>query len=233
MMTSPRWVDALTQALSFPENEYENTYQLATVDAESMPHVRTFMHREILHPDGFPNLPVLLTTTDVRTPKVTQIYCHPFTELAWWMSGSQDQFRVFGSVRIVTSPRTLCQAETYEEGLLALSKFQEQDYDWERKRLEIFDSISSDRKAGWCTPLPGSVMHSYEDAKKWPQTVPRLGEAQSEEDKRNQERALDNFALVLIEPTEVDWTQLGVNPWRRTRFTRNDGEWIEEIIVAS
>lgn len=88
-------------------------------------------------------------------------------------------------------------------------------------------------KASWCRPPPGSVMDAYEDARKWPQTVPKLGEAESEEDRRNQAWALRNFALVLVEAEEVDWLQIGEKPNQRTRFTRQEGktEWLEQIIV--
>ena len=59
----------------------------------------------------------------------------------------------------------------------------------------------------------------------------KLGEAETEDDKRNQEQALSNFALLLIEAVEVDWLQLAEKPNRRTRFTRSGEEWKEELIV--
>ena len=47
--------------------------------------------------------------------------------------------------------------------------------------------------------------------------------------------ALGNFAMVIFEPTQVDWVQLGEHPNRRTLFTRKDEQggthWVEEILV--
>ena len=108
--------------------------------------------------------------------------------------------------------------------------------DWEKKRQEVFNSMSSHMKATWARPPPGSSLNSYDDAKAYPETVSNIGEAANEEDKRNTEIALSNFALVLIEPHEIDWVQLGVAPNRRTRFTRlasegNGDEWEEQIQV--
>ena len=104
--------------------------------------------------------------------------------------------------------------------------------DWESKRSQVFDSMSGHMKASWCRPTPGSKLEGgYEEAKKWPQKLPRLGEAETEEDKKNLEIALGNFALVLIDPFEVDFVELGVNPNQRTKFTRDGENWVEEIVV--
>ena len=76
--------------------------------------------------------------------------------------------------------------------------------------------------------MPGG----YEDAKKWPQTVPTTTGATTEEEKRLVEQALANFALVLIEPTYVDWIQVSVVPNQRTLFHRGGGGiWTEAIVV--
>jgi len=92
--------------------------------------------------------------------------------------------------------------------------------------------MSGHMKASWCRPPPGSQLEcGYEEAKKWPQNLPKLGEAESEEDKKNLEMALGNFALVVIDPFEVDFVEMGVVPNQRTKFTRDGEQWIEEIIV--
>ena len=72
----------------------------------------------------------------------------------------------------------------------------------------------------------------YEEANGWPKSVPTTTGATNEEEKKLVEVALGNFALVLIEPTFVDWVQMGVVPIQRTFFTRGDnGSWIETIVV--
>jgi len=52
-----------------------------------------------------------------------------------------------------------------------------------------------------------------------------------EEDKKNLEIALRNFALIVIDPFEVDFVELGVDPNQRTKFTRDGEQWMEEIVV--
>lgn len=72
----------------------------------------------------------------------------------------------------------------------------------------------------------------YDEAKKWPETIPTTSGAANEKEKELVEQALGNFALVLIEPTYVDWVQLGIVPNRRTFFHRgDDGFWTETIVV--
>ena len=111
----------------------------------------------------------------------------------------------------------------------------EDQINWDQKRREVFNSMSSHMRASWCRPPPGSVIPSYEEAKKWPSSVPKLGEAGNREEEENQKMAFKNFALVLVDPIEVDWIQLGVVPNQRTRFrivTRGgDRDWSEEILV--
>lgn len=114
----------------------------------------------------------------------------------------------------------------------ALTALKKEGIDWESKRREVFDSMSGHMKASWCRPPPGGKLEGgYEEAKKWPQQLPKLGEADNEEDKTNLEIALGNFALVVIDPLEVDFVELGVVPNQRTKFTRDNEEWTEEILV--
>lgn len=207
-------------------------YQLATVDGNHDPRSRTVVHRDFLHPEGAPHLPILLTTTDVRSPKVSHIRGHPRVEATWWMCGSQDQFRIVGPVRVVPPPALKAAAVSGSSNeSIALNRLDEQGFDWEKKRLAVFDTMSAHMKASWCCPPPGTVIASYEESKTWPQAVPKLGEAETDGDKRNQEQALGNFALLLIEAVEVDWLQLAEKPNRRTRFIRSGEDWKEELIV--
>jgi len=113
--------------------------------------------------------------------------------------------------------------------------------DWEGKRRELFGSMSAHMKALWCRPVPGSRLQGQEEEeeRKWPD---RLEEPKDEdrekdrekyeEDKRNWEVAMDNFALLVIDPSEVDYVELGVIPNRRTRFERKEGgKWGEDAVV--
>lgn len=94
--------------------------------------------------------------------------------------------------------------------------------------------MSAHMKASWCRPVPGSpLLGGDEEAKKWPERVeePKDGDG-NEENRKNWETALANFALVVIEPLEVDYVELGVMPNRRAKFWKNgDGVWEEQAVV--
>ena len=96
---------AITDAINRPENKekigkclenirektpidvtgrFVSVYQVATVDPKKgVPRVRSQAHRYFLTPKGTPNLPVLLTSTDVRAEKVEHIIANPAVDLAW------------------------------------------------------------------------------------------------------------------------------------------------------
>ncbi|KAI9067180.1 hypothetical protein FKP32DRAFT_1564218, partial [Trametes sanguinea] len=113
----------------------------------------------------------------------------------------------------------------------ALRALEAQAFDWEAQRRELFAKMSPGMRASWCVPgAPGSVLESYEEQKAWPRKVPQ--DPETEEDRKNEETALKNFALMLIEPVSVDWVELGVQPNRRTVFTRReDGVWTEQLAI--
>ena len=199
--------------------------QLATI-AKAVPQVRSCVVRELISPDGNEHLPIVLTTTDIRTPKVEQILANDTAQINWWIESTKDQFRLTGKVSIVPEPGSW---PPHSGGNAALPG----GFNWETKRVQVFDSLSDHTRASWCRPTPGSPMKGgYEEADKWPKSVPTTSGATNEEEKKLVEEALGNFALVLIEPTFVDWVQMGVVPNRRTFFTRgDDGSWIETIVV--
>jgi len=235
----PRWKIALTKALS--EHEKSAVIQLATVDSYSstgpIPHVRSHIFRDFLSAKSTPSLPLLLTTTDIRTPKISQIIQNPNVEVAWWIDGTQEQYRIAGLAHIVSAPdHTLHSnfANTVSTGSPALAALQREGFDWEAKRKDVFNSMNGSMKATWCRPPPGSRLHGgAEEAAKWPETLPKLGEAEGEDEENNLKMAFRNFALVVIHPMEVDYVELGKMPNQRTRFTLRAREerWSEESIV--
>jgi pyridoxamine 5'-phosphate oxidase len=107
-------------------------------------------------------------------------------------------------------------------------------YDWEAKRKETFDEMTAAMKATWCHPTPGSPLSSHPPPSSWPAALPKLGDAKTEEEEKLLKEALANFALVVIEPHEVDYVELGLTPIRRTKFEWKGLEkgWIEEALVA-
>ncbi len=273
--SKPRWLTKIVEALAVPENKgkvgkctsaafpiehrthcsqyLQTVYQVATFDSQNIPHVRTQVHRGFLIPKSAPSLPLLVTSSDVRSPKVTQILSNASVELCWWLEGSQDQFRISGKAKVIPSPDNALgnlSSDAFSLAANALDESGEADredgndnrvlgkYDWEKKRQEVFDAMKPAMKASWCAPkAPGSRMASYDVPVRegWPTEVPNKEDLKTEEERRNYEVALGNFAMVVVEPTRVDWVQLGERPNRRTLFTRKDEQggsfWEEEILV--
>ena len=79
---------------------------------------------------------------------------------------------------------------------------------------------------------PGSVIESYEPLKKYARFVPNLDAAETEEQKKTYHAGLANFALMYIEPTQVEWMELIAR--KRRLFTRSEDDghaWKEELLV--
>ncbi|GJE99747.1 pyridoxamine 5'-phosphate oxidase-domain-containing protein [Phanerochaete sordida] len=250
-MATPRWVKAIKDALAVPENKGKIVYQVASVDSHNIPHVRTQVHRGFLIPKRAPQVPLLVSSSDVRAPKVVQMLSNTTVELCWWMEGSSDQFRIQAKAHVVTPPdHALRGVSSQLPSVRALDEGGEErednetllekggKYDWEKKRRETFEAMKPPMKASWCVPhAPGSRMASYDTPtrEQWPTEVPDFADLKTDQDKKNYEFALSNFAMVVFEPTRVDWVQLGESPNRRTLFTRTDFaggmEWEEQILV--
>ncbi|TFK42131.1 pyridoxamine 5'-phosphate oxidase-domain-containing protein [Crucibulum laeve] len=234
----PRWKVALQAAIS--KYEKQTVFQLATLDPTSaIPHVRSHIFRAFLESSKYPSLPLLISSTDIRTPKITQIATHPDIELAWWIEGANQQFRVTARAYIVSDPKfnlhehfmqTLFAAKPETGSGLAI--INSEGLNWEAKRLEIFKTMSGHMKASWCRPTPGSKLDNPEDAKKWPETVKEPKEGDSEEVKKNWDIALGNFALLVLDPFEVDFVDMSIIPNERAKFYRTTkGEWEEVSVV--
>ncbi|KZT73376.1 hypothetical protein DAEQUDRAFT_721976 [Daedalea quercina L-15889] len=231
MVSAPRWLAALTTALGLPENKGQIMYQLASVDANGNPHVRTVGHRGFVEPEGSPNLPLLMSATDIRTPKVAQLLANSTVEIVWWLSGSMEQFRLSGVVRLVPPPEAQLPSPITKVSSLAIDKLDAQGFEWEKKRVEAYDGQPPFLRAGFARPPPGNIIESYDIGKSWPGAVPKFADAQNEEEKHAYERGLHSFALMYIEPVEVDWIQLKERPNRRTKFIRKGEDWAEYIAV--
>jgi pyridoxamine 5'-phosphate oxidase len=144
----------------------------------------------------------------------------PRVEAVYWTASTQEQFRIIGRASIVPTPNY--QAPYPSPSGRVFDELAKEVFDWEKKRVEVFDSMSGHMKATWCRPVPGTPLKGGdEEMKKWPEKLPKLGEAESEEDKKNLAFALENFALLLVEPFEVDLLELGVQPNKRTNFKRD------------
>lgn len=206
--------------------------QLATLDSDGIPRVRTVGFREILQPIGRPDLPVFVFASDVRMQKALQVRKHPFVELVWWFKGSSEQYRITGVARVVTAPDVdLGPPGETKVDTPAFDAFDRDGFDWWKKLRELYDDNDDERRASLIRPPPGSRIPSYDAAKEWIERVPKLGEGKDERDILHQEEGLRNYSLLLVEAFEVDWCELALKPHQRTKFRRTNDGWDEWPVV--
>ncbi|CAE6499344.1 unnamed protein product [Rhizoctonia solani] len=238
---SPRWLGQLTTILS--QNKGATTYALATVDTDGdfpIPRVRHIVHRSIL--TSHPARPILISTTDIRSPKAHQLRSHPSTsgptgEVAWWIAESLVQFRILARVHVLPAPSHALHSEfpfnelSQNNGGDSGPDAPESAKDWEALRLRTFNKLSPAIRASFARPVPGSPLKNPADAEKWPQELPEQGKEKTEEQKEQVKEAVKNVALVVLEPLQVDLVELGVVPNRRTQWNFDGKQWDELPVV--
>ncbi|KAF9535587.1 pyridoxamine 5'-phosphate oxidase-domain-containing protein [Crepidotus variabilis] len=251
-MAAPRWRTILEHGLS--KNPEQTAFQLATLDRDAsrfnvdvIPRVRSHLYRRFVSSPTAPSTPVIISSTDIRTRKVTQLTTSTKCELAWWQKDPGQQIRIIGDAYLVPSPNHSLYSNFHEKlrnapigtGLAALK-----DKDWEADRVDLFRNMSPVMKAGWCRATPGSKMPGDDEAKTWPKEIydPEEGNPDKESEKYKEAKrlwdlALSNFATVVIDPLEVDFVDLS-DPTHPERFVFRkrvyDGQpvvWEEEAVV--
>jgi pyridoxamine 5'-phosphate oxidase len=100
----PPWRSPIARALhrnrSSPQARY---FQLATVDRDLRPHNRTLVFRGWLEPGS-----QLQSVTDVRSSKAINLLAgaSPLAEVCWYFPETREQFRLSGTLRLVTAECT-------------------------------------------------------------------------------------------------------------------------------
>ncbi|CAE6370073.1 unnamed protein product [Rhizoctonia solani] len=236
---SPRWLGHLTSILA--EHKKAATIALATVDTDGkypIPRVRHMIHRSIL--TSHPAQPLLITTTDIRSPKAHQLRSHPSTsgptaEIAWWIEQAVVQFRLLVRVHVLPAPAHALHSEfPFRElsrniGGDSGPDAPETAEDWEALRVRTYNNLSPPTRASFARPVPGSPLE--ENPEKWPQKLPEKGKEETEEEKKHVKEALKNISLLIFEPLQVDFIEFGVVPNRRTQWSFDGKKWDETALV--
>jgi pyridoxamine 5'-phosphate oxidase len=93
------WVGELTRALG---DEYgadrPRVCTLATVDKAGLPRARSVVCRRVA-PDGS-----IWIASDARSEKNEQLKANPQAEVVFWLPARKEQFRVQGSVKVLSEP---------------------------------------------------------------------------------------------------------------------------------
>lgn len=219
--------------------------QIATLEKKSgriIPRVRSHIVRSFLDCTTNAGLPLLLSSTDVRTPKVRQLTQDPSAEIAWWIEPTKQQFRIACRIYLLPAPGHRLHAQFMDvlanaDRETSLAQFT--THDWEETRQTMFKSMSGHMKASWCRPTPGSpLIDDSAKADPWPERLEDPGSDVAKESyaeaKRLWDIALNNFALVVIDPYEIDFVDLSLIPNERILFTKQKGSlglWDEQKLV--
>lgn len=253
----PEWKQLIAEGISKYIKDEKSIlyYALSTVESPSSvhdaakPHVRYVVHRGFVNErrDGeaaggvaaqnpaFGSSPCLLTTTDVRTPKVEQLTSQSGlraegtdgsrggeSEIAWWIESAQMQLRISGTLHVLPRAGHALRARFPFERLSpphAPGVAETERFDWDAERTRIFNKLNAGLLASFCRPTPGSDHPAGEAAlasarpkdatnSPWPLELPQPGGEETEEQRQQLAEAERNFALVVMEPRRVDVVKL-------------------------
>ncbi|KAJ9479408.1 tRNA-dihydrouridine(20) synthase [NAD(P)+] [Pseudozyma hubeiensis] len=268
----PEWKEILANGIGENiKNEKSILYyafstveQPSSVHDAAKPHVRYVVHRGFVNEkrdgeaDGgiapqnpsFGSSPCLMTTTDVRTPKVAQLTSQSSLrssgqdgsrggecEIAWWIESTQMQFRISGTVHVLPTKdhplRSLFPFERLSPPRAPDAMDQDaESFDWDGERTRIFNKLNPGLLASFCRPTPGtphpnaqqldSAKPKDDTSSPWPLELPQPGKEENDEQKKQLEQSEKNFGLVVVEPYKVDLVNLADDT--RTIYELVEGE---------
>jgi pyridoxamine 5'-phosphate oxidase len=140
--------------------------------------------------------------TDLRSRKVLQNQEQPVAEVVWWFPKTNEQYRIRG--RLILVGQTI----TTDDRTLMIS------------RKELWGNLSDPARESFLGSLvPGTAYDGDETA-----VIPEGG--RSGEDGKPVPPP-DNFLLMLLDPTHVDYLLLGRDQYRQGD-SRVEGKWSYE-----
>jgi PPOX class probable FMN-dependent enzyme len=139
-MSIAPWRSHLARALHLNRSQAHSRYlQLATVTPEGLPANRTVVFRGFLEDTNY-----LQIITDSRSEKIDQIRYQPEAEICWYFTKSREQFRISGTIILVTVPN--------------------RDYSLQLARRTVWQQLSSSTRLQFAWPTPGQQRESNQEA---------------------------------------------------------------------
>ncbi|WFD27269.1 pyridoxal 5'-phosphate synthase [Malassezia nana] len=186
-------------------------YALATITNGSKfaPRVRYVVHRGFLG-----DTDCLLTTTDVRSDKGQQMGLGQRVpvELAWYIASNRKQFRIRGQAFLVG-----CNDATGTIASPRTTGFWPAAQDWTAERKRMWDHLSPEMRRTFFGQAPGSFLL-------------QTAQTDTEQSAEQLDHVSANFALLVVEPEEVD--QLDLKAFQRTIYTRQStGVWMQRQVA--
>jgi pyridoxamine 5'-phosphate oxidase len=102
LMSLASWRSPLSRAIHRNRSQPHSRYlQLATVTPDGNPSNRTVVFRGFIDRDNYENL--LQFVTDSRSEKIVHLRQQPNAEICWYFTKTREQFRIFGTIALVTA----------------------------------------------------------------------------------------------------------------------------------
>ncbi|MDJ1184929.1 Npun_F5749 family FMN-dependent PPOX-type flavoprotein [Roseofilum casamattae] len=129
----PSWRSQLSLALENNKTRPESSYfQLATIRPDGRPANRSLVFR------GFvPNSDRLKIATDGRSAKIADLRHCPNVEVCWYFSLTREQFRISGSIAIVTEDNS--------------------NPAWQQERIQLWQNLSAASRQQFARPECGAL----------------------------------------------------------------------------
>lgn len=114
----PSWCESLRRCLGDSKNDPTSRYAaLANVDASGFPQVRHVVMRGCLgdfghDADAFESIGFWMVT-DRRSAKFDDLTANPAAEIAWYFREAREQFRIAGTVTLLTAPDSILRRSAY------------------------------------------------------------------------------------------------------------------------
>lgn len=120
------WRSPLARALHRNRSRpYSRYFQLATITPAGRPANRTVVFRGWL-----PDSNTLTLITDQRSAKVADIAAHPWAEACWYFTDTREQFRLAGSIQVVTAEANSTLLQARQNSWAVLSDNARQQFYW-------------------------------------------------------------------------------------------------------
>lgn len=224
-------IGELSRSLEGNPDPTHRYVQLATVRSDGRPACRTCVFRGFTPSEalGLPSC-ALQFTTDTRSEKCEQLETNPAVEACWWFPASQEQYRIQGTLLLITA-EYMEDSDDKDEAALA------------KARRIMWARMSPRARLSWLWPAPKSERNddatAEQDEADYNPTLPAENEPAgrypmpSDPDSvTSTGKPLPTFALLLLLPTAVDHFQLSGFPQRRVIYTLRPQESTQAISLA-
>ncbi len=153
------WRSSLSRAIHRNRSQVHSRYfQLATVTLEGKPKNRTVVFRGFLEQTNS-----LQIITDLRSDKIVDLQHQPWVEICWYFSQTREQFRLAGTIIIVTATETNLSLQKKRQSIWQnLSDAAREQFGWaepkktrdkSNKTLIITDISATDPSVNFCLLL--------------------------------------------------------------------------------